>query len=60
MKTCEDCGCRVYEHGCVNCNEVAYIEAQDGCAPSAVNCPMCGEPWNFVQCQTCGWQEPKR
>jgi hypothetical protein len=29
MKTCENCGCLVYELGCVNCNEVAYIEAQD-------------------------------
>lgn len=28
MKTCPDCGCRVYEFGCVNCNEVAYIEWQ--------------------------------
>lgn len=29
MKTCEDCGCRIYEYGCVNCNEIDYIEAQD-------------------------------
>jgi len=28
--TCPDCGCRVYEHGCVNCNEADYIERQDG------------------------------
>jgi hypothetical protein len=27
MKTCEDCGERVYSLGCTNCNEVAYIEA---------------------------------
>jgi hypothetical protein len=25
MKTCEDCGSRVYENGCVNCNEELYI-----------------------------------
>jgi hypothetical protein len=30
MKTCPDCGERVYELGCVNCNEVAYIQAQGG------------------------------
>ncbi len=29
MKTCPDCGCRVYEYGCVNCNEQAYIDAQE-------------------------------
>ena len=28
MKTCEDCGERVYSLGCVNCNEAAYIEQQ--------------------------------
>ena len=28
MKTCPDCGCRVYNLGCVNCNEEAYIEEQ--------------------------------
>ncbi len=28
IKTCEDCGCRVYYLGCVNCNEEAYIAAQ--------------------------------
>lgn len=29
MTTCENCGCRVYKLGCVNCNEIAYIEEQD-------------------------------
>lgn len=29
MTICENCGCRVYNLGCVNCNEVAYIEEQD-------------------------------
>ena len=28
MKTCPDCGERVYSLGCVNCDEAAYIEAQ--------------------------------
>lgn len=28
MKTCPDCGERVYNLGCVNCNESAYIEEQ--------------------------------
>ena len=25
MKTCENCGCKVYSNGCVNCNEELYI-----------------------------------
>lgn len=25
MKTCENCGGRVYSNGCVNCNEELYI-----------------------------------
>lgn len=29
MRTCPDCGERVYNLGCVNCNEVAYIEEQE-------------------------------
>lgn len=29
MKTCEDCGCRIYEYGCVNCNEEDYITMQN-------------------------------
>lgn len=29
MRTCENCGSRVYSLGCVNCNEQAYIEEQD-------------------------------
>ena len=28
-KTCEDCGCRIYKYGCVNCNEQDYIDMQD-------------------------------
>jgi hypothetical protein len=30
MKTCPDCGERVYNLGCVNCNEAAYIDEQVG------------------------------
>lgn len=29
MKTCPDCGSRVYNLGCVNCNEEAYIAEQE-------------------------------
>lgn len=29
MKTCPDCGERVYNLGCVNCNESAYIDEQE-------------------------------
>jgi hypothetical protein len=32
-KTCEDCGCRIYEYGCVNCNEADYIVMQDEWVP---------------------------
>ena len=28
MKTCEDCGSKVYSGYCVNCNEDHYIEKQ--------------------------------
>lgn len=28
-KTCEDCGSRIFEHGCVNCNESDYISMQE-------------------------------
>lgn len=28
MKTCEDCGSKVYSGYCVNCNEEHYIEEQ--------------------------------
>lgn len=28
MRTCPDCGGRVYNLGCVNCNEEDYIEEQ--------------------------------
>ncbi len=28
MKTCENCGSRVYSLGCVNCDEENYIEQQ--------------------------------
>jgi len=27
-KTCPDCGSRMFEHGCVNCNEPDYISMQ--------------------------------
>ena len=29
MKTCENCGSRVYNLGCVNCDEENYIEEQE-------------------------------
>lgn len=28
MTYCENCGCKVYKNGCVNCNEIEYIEDQ--------------------------------
>ena len=29
MKTCPDCGERMYSHGCTWCNEAAYIDEQE-------------------------------
>lgn len=29
MRTCPDCGERIYNLGCVNCNETAYIDEQE-------------------------------
>lgn len=41
MKTCPNCGCRVYDGLCVNCDEESYIMQQDeanvrdyGCEPT--------------------------
>ncbi len=28
MSHCENCGCKIYRHGCVNCNEESYIMDQ--------------------------------
>ena len=28
-KTCDVCGSRIFEHGCVNCNEMDYISMQE-------------------------------
>lgn len=28
-KTCENCGSRIFEYGCVNCNETDYITMQE-------------------------------
>lgn len=28
MTYCENCGSKVYKNGCVNCNEIEYIEEQ--------------------------------
>ena len=38
MKTCPDCGSRVYSLGCVNCNEAAYIEAANDRDHDDVTC----------------------
>ncbi len=32
-KTCENCGCRVYAQGCVNCDEMEYISMQEDYVP---------------------------
>ncbi len=42
MKTCPDCGSRVYSKGCVNCNEEAYIAEQE--ALTDLQYPRAREP----------------
>lgn len=44
MKTCEDCGCRIYEYGCVNCNEADYIEMQGEYDEVEMACRACFGP----------------
>ncbi len=53
MKTCPDCGERVYNLGCVNCNEAAYIEEQErlnALDPPFIRCDA-KHPQSHVQCQ---------
>ena len=38
-KTCPDCGSRIFEHGCVNCNEVDYISMQQEYTPPIIPSP---------------------
>lgn len=47
MKTCPDCGERVYKLGCVNCDEAAYIEQQ--CADLDL-CAQCGSDVHDCRC----------
>lgn len=32
-KTCENCGSRIFNYGCVNCDEMEYISMQEGYEP---------------------------
>lgn len=47
MKTCSDCGCRVYDLGCVNCHEAAYIARQ--CHELGL-CARCGFDVDDCRC----------
>jgi hypothetical protein len=51
MKTCPDCGCRVYEYGCVNCDEADYIEMQALDDLLKAPCGRCGSPECFGGCE---------
>lgn len=56
MKTCPDCGERVYTLGCTNCNEAAYMEEAEQreerrIAERGPVCAVCGGP--FVPPHTC-------
>lgn len=58
MKTCPNCGERVYRLGCTWCDEAAYIEEQAMqdllCAP----CGRCGSPECFGACEQCDEVSP--
>lgn len=62
MKTCPNCGERVYRLGCTNCDEKAYIEDQEIRTEAMTqNCPWCGYgTWNGQACVTCGATEGYR
>jgi hypothetical protein len=55
MKTCENCGCRVYDLGCVNCDEMNYIEEQESRTEEIIReqdgCEH-GKMWNET-CDAC-------
>lgn len=56
MKTCPDCGSRVYNLGCTWCNEEAYIEEQaaiDGSDPPRFESACCGWPVRNGLCTKC-------
>ena len=42
---CDDCGCRVYNGACTNCDEVIYIAEQY----NDLNMPLPGEDTEFRQ-----------
>lgn len=57
MKTCPDCGERVYSLGCTNCNEAAYMEEAEQREEQRIAerdgpvCAVCGE--HFAPPHTC-------
>lgn len=51
MKTCPDCGCRVHEYGCINCNEADYIDMQNLDDILNQPCGRCGDPTCFGGCE---------
>lgn len=62
MKTCPDCGERVYEYGCVNCNEADYIDVQAAedeaacaaCEIKAITKLSIGHGLTYLECPCCG------
>lgn len=52
MKTCPNCGERVYSLGCTNCNENAYIEDQVRLTELLYGvCGRCGSPDCLGACE---------
>lgn len=41
VKSCQDCGARVYRLGCVNCNEDAYVKEQEMLTEVLYPAPVC-------------------
>lgn len=51
MKSCPECGCRVYALGCVNCDEPKYIAEQAERIRADYHiCPMCGYSEGDCRC----------
>lgn len=59
MKTCPDCGERVYSLGCTNCNEQVYIDEQVMLTELFYGgCGRCGDPNCFGGCELAAETEP--
>lgn len=60
-KTCPDCGSRIFNHGCVNCDEMDYISMQGAYDTKEKSerflCALSSEKRCDKQCFTCSEDE---